>query len=240
VVLVRQDEEDVLKDCDEELVEERVRSLHVRLLGNVVDQLQAHVQPGSLDVAVVVLAGPQAGIDDELELPVVQLQEGCGMLDRFNSYFSNAKHTWETVKVNGPKEVEELHTVLGELGEVFVDHVQSALKDVLHNHWHLVLHKALEHNVSSALQSAAREINTYRKLGNHGCHGPQNLSVASTSNVPVVINQDGFEELRHHLRPNSLEILRLVHKRLDELEDFLFDGAKAADLGHLGRDFTWI
>lgn len=58
VVLIRQDKEDVLQDRDEELVEEGVGCLHVRLLGDVVDQLQAHVQPGGLDVAVVVLASP--------------------------------------------------------------------------------------------------------------------------------------------------------------------------------------
>ena len=48
------------------------------------------------------------------------------------------------MEVNGPQEVEELDAMLRELGEILVDHVQSALKDVLHDHGDLVLHKALD------------------------------------------------------------------------------------------------
>jgi hypothetical protein len=57
-------------------------------------------------------------------------------------------HTREAVEVDGPQKVEELDAMLGELGEILVDHVQSALKDVLHDHGYLVLHKALIASVS--------------------------------------------------------------------------------------------
>jgi hypothetical protein len=47
------------------------------------------------------------------------------------------------VKVDGPEEVEKLHAMFRELGEILVDHVQSALEDILHDHRYLILHKAL-------------------------------------------------------------------------------------------------
>jgi hypothetical protein len=43
VVVVRHNKEDVLQDGDEESLEEGIGSLHISLIGNVVDQLQAHV-----------------------------------------------------------------------------------------------------------------------------------------------------------------------------------------------------
>jgi hypothetical protein len=52
------------------------------------------------------------------------------------------------VEVDGPQEVEELDAMLGELRKVLVDHVQSALEHVLHDHRDLVLHKALIKHVS--------------------------------------------------------------------------------------------
>jgi hypothetical protein len=46
----------------------------------------------------------------------------------------------EAVQVDGSEEVEELDSVLGELREVLVDHLQSALENVLHDSRNLVLH----------------------------------------------------------------------------------------------------
>jgi hypothetical protein len=48
------------------------------------------------------------------------------------------------VEVDGTEEVEELDTMLGELGEILVDHVQGALEHIFHNHGHLILHQALK------------------------------------------------------------------------------------------------
>jgi hypothetical protein len=47
------------------------------------------------------------------------------------------------VEVDGPEKVEELDTVLRELREVLVDHLQSALKDILHDDGDLVFHERL-------------------------------------------------------------------------------------------------
>jgi len=126
VVLIRQDKKDVLQDCDEELVEEHIGCLHVSLLGNVIDQLQAHVKARSLNIAVVVLARPQARVDDKLELAIVEFQQCCDGVS--NQIFSRPgggrlQLTREAVKVDSPEQVEEFDPMLGELGEVLVDHV---------------------------------------------------------------------------------------------------------------------
>lgn len=75
VVLIRDDEEDILQDGDEELIEECIRRRNVGLLRDVVDELQAHIKARSLNLTVIMLAGPQARVDDELELAIVQLEK---------------------------------------------------------------------------------------------------------------------------------------------------------------------
>ena len=52
--------------------------------------------------------------------------------------------TREAVEINGPQEVEELHPMLGILGKVLVDHLQGALKHILHDNGDLVLHQCLD------------------------------------------------------------------------------------------------
>lgn len=47
------------------------------------------------------------------------------------------------MQIDGTEQVEELDSVLGELGEVFVDHVERALKHILHDYGHLVFHEVL-------------------------------------------------------------------------------------------------
>ena len=127
VVLVGKNEEHILQDADEELVEESVGRVDVSLLSDVVDELEAHVKARSLDIAVIVLAGPHARVNDELELTVVELQKRR-----------------EAVEVDSAEEVEEFDTMLGVFGKVLVDHVQRALEDVLHDDWYLVLHQSRE------------------------------------------------------------------------------------------------
>lgn len=68
-----------------------------------------------------------------------------------------SRHTWEAVKIDRPEEVEELYAVFWEFREVLVDHVQSALKDTLHDKRNLVLHQGL-HHVSQAV--AAQRLRT--------------------------------------------------------------------------------
>jgi hypothetical protein len=47
------------------------------------------------------------------------------------------------MQVDSPQEVEKLNSMLGELREVFVDHLESALEDVLHNYGNLIFHERL-------------------------------------------------------------------------------------------------
>lgn len=58
VVAVRYDIKHILQDGDEEPLEEGVACLHVGLIGNVVDKLQAHSKACRLNVPVVVLECP--------------------------------------------------------------------------------------------------------------------------------------------------------------------------------------
>lgn len=71
-------------------------------------------------------ARPHAGVDNEFELSLIQLEE-----------------SWEAVEVNSLKKLEETDAVLWILVEVFVDHGQGAFKYTLHDNRDLVLHKVL-------------------------------------------------------------------------------------------------
>jgi len=143
VVAIRDHEQHILQDCGEEALEECVGCGNVRLVGNVVDELQAHVEACRLDVSVVMLECPRAGIDDELELVVVELQQGYNYISNRARVSATEVHTWEAVQVNGPQQVKELDSVFGEFGKVLVDHVEGALEHILHDGRDLVLHERL-------------------------------------------------------------------------------------------------
>jgi hypothetical protein len=66
--------------------------------------------------------------------------------------------TREAVKVDGTEEAEKFNSVLWELGEVFIDHLEGALKHILHDCGYLIFHKSLD--VKSARVAAA---SWYRK-----------------------------------------------------------------------------
>lgn len=51
--------------------------------------------------------------------------------------------TRETVEIDRFEQFEKFDSVLRVLGEVLVDHLERTFKDILHNSWHLVFHKAL-------------------------------------------------------------------------------------------------
>ena len=95
-------------------------------LRHVGHQLIAHGKTGALDLTVVVLAGPHARIDNELEGTSIESQE-----------------SGEATQVDGPEKLEELDAVFWVLGEVLVDHVQSALEDSIENRGYLLGHHAL-------------------------------------------------------------------------------------------------
>jgi hypothetical protein len=66
VITVCEDEEDVLEDGREEALEERIARLCIGV-SHVRDQLEAHRQTSTLNLAIIMLASPHAGIDDEFE-----------------------------------------------------------------------------------------------------------------------------------------------------------------------------
>lgn len=125
VITIREDEENVLEDRDVELTEEDARGLYIRL-GHIVHQFKAHGKTRVLHLAVVVLGGPHAGINDKLELSTIKLEESL-----------------ETVQIDGLQELEELNPMLGVLMEILVDHLQSAAEDAVHNRRNLILHQGL-------------------------------------------------------------------------------------------------
>jgi hypothetical protein len=57
--------------------------------------------------------------------------------------------TWEAVKVDSTKEREKLDTVLWELREILVDHLQCTLKYIFHDRGDLVFHERLKIEVST-------------------------------------------------------------------------------------------
>jgi hypothetical protein len=73
VVTVGKNEENILKNGNEELAEENACSLYVSF-GHVVHQFQAHSETCVLDLSVVMLRCPHAGINDKLELGTIEFQ----------------------------------------------------------------------------------------------------------------------------------------------------------------------
>lgn len=78
---ISEHKEDILKDWDEELLEERVSSLRISLC-DIGDELKAHIESSIFNLTVVMLAGPHARVYHKLELSVVQLEECCIFVSR--------------------------------------------------------------------------------------------------------------------------------------------------------------
>jgi hypothetical protein len=74
VVGISEHKEDILKDWNEELLEECIRGLRI-CLRDIGDEFEAHVKPSILNFAIVMLAGPHARVNHKLELSVIQLEE---------------------------------------------------------------------------------------------------------------------------------------------------------------------
>lgn len=150
------------------------------------------------------LGSPHARVDNELELAVIQLEKGV-----------------ETVGVDRSQQGKELNAVLWELGEILVDHLQSALKDVLHDVWNLVLHKAA-------------------KLANDDGKESKHLGITGVWNITVVVEEDGVQESWDKVSANHLQVIGSLNVGLEELEDFLLDGPKTSDLWSLGGNITTV
>lgn len=138
VIRICQNKKDILQDGEVELLEEHARGLQIRIFGHVVYQLNAHAQTGILYLSVVVLASPHARVNDKLELAAVQFEK-----------------RWETVEVDSFQKLEELHPVLWILGEIFIDHLKCAFKNIFHDCRHFIGHETLLHisNVTSAFRT---------------------------------------------------------------------------------------
>ena len=76
MVSICEDKEDVLQDWNEELLEESIRRGGIGV-GDVNDELQAHVETSIFDFPIVMLTCPHAGVDDKFELSVIELEECC-------------------------------------------------------------------------------------------------------------------------------------------------------------------
>ena len=162
MIRICQHKEHILQYGEVELLEEHARGLRIRIFSHVVYQLNAHAQTGILYLSVVMLASPHARVNDKFELAAVQF-----------------KKRRETVEVDGFQKLEEFHSVLWILGEVFVDHLKRAFKDILHDCRHFIGHETLVHvsNVASAFQINAPNrmfrgiiCPTYIELGNDSRH----------------------------------------------------------------------
>ena len=74
VVGIGEDKKDVLKDGYEKLLEESAWGPWISLR-NVVNELDTHVQPGTLHFAIVMFTGPKASINNKLELSGIKLKK---------------------------------------------------------------------------------------------------------------------------------------------------------------------
>jgi hypothetical protein len=62
------------------------------------------------------------------------------------SYLSKSEKkvlTREAVKIDGAEECEKFDSVLRELREVLINHLECAFKHILHNGRYLILHESL-------------------------------------------------------------------------------------------------
>ena len=123
---ISQNKEDVLQNSNKERLKKHAGGLSIRIFGHVIQEFNAHCESSTLDFAIIVFAGPHAGVNDKLELPPVQLEE-CR----------------KAVEIDGFQKLEKFNTVIRILGEVLVDHFKGALEYVLHYGWYFVLHEVL-------------------------------------------------------------------------------------------------
>ena len=120
VIRICQHEEDILKYREEIGLEETIGDGEIRV-GNVVDHLETQVETCISDIPHGVLDCPDDAIHRELELGGRQLEQ-CG----------------EAVQIDRSQEFEESNAMLGELGEVLVDHVERRLEDSIEDCRHIL------------------------------------------------------------------------------------------------------
>mmetsp|Transcript_11724 Transcript_11724/g.27683 ORF Transcript_11724/g.27683 Transcript_11724/m.27683 type:complete len:265 (-) Transcript_11724:1003-1797(-) len=89
----------------------------------------------------------------------------------------DAEQSWEAVQIDGAEELEKSNPMLGEILKVLRDHLQRALEHGLHYPRHIILNMALE-------------------LLNHRCEEGEDLRIASTGNIPLVIAENGIQHRR--------------------------------------------
>lgn len=178
MVTICQDKEDILKNRDVKLAEKDAGCLEVRLR-HVVHQFKAHREARVLHLSVVVLRSPHAGINHELELRSIELQQRL-----------------EAVQVDGLEQLEELNPVFGVFVEIFVDHLEGTIEDTLHDRRDLVLHQILGQLLArneATVEKGQGKV-SYVKLVNYCGHGIQHFSLSCIGNVAIIVDEDRLEK----------------------------------------------
>ena len=75
MVGVGKHEEDILENWDKKLLEESCSGRSIGFV-HIVDQLDAHVQAGSLDFSIVMFGSPETSVNDVLELTSIEFEKG--------------------------------------------------------------------------------------------------------------------------------------------------------------------
>ena len=197
---VRENEKYVLQNGDKELLEEEARRSLIRYFSHVVHELVAHAKAGVLDLTVVVLAGPHAGINHELELTAVKFEK-----------------SGEAIQVDGLEQLEELDTVFRVFREVFIDHFERAFEDVLHDCGNFVFHQTLSVisiEPGSLVEKSDRESRgvdgpTYMKFGDDRGYYIQDLCITCIWDVAVVVAQHCFQQRRYKIVVDRFQIISL-------------------------------
>jgi len=108
------------------------------------------------------LDSPNSTVDDELELRSRKSDESWRKRTRISSSVVARKHvrfelTRETELIHSSKELEEPNSMLGVLGEILVDHVESALESCVEDRRDLVGEKRLREKVRTKTRGQSRE-----------------------------------------------------------------------------------
>mmetsp|Transcript_29229 Transcript_29229/g.84962 ORF Transcript_29229/g.84962 Transcript_29229/m.84962 type:complete len:456 (+) Transcript_29229:341-1708(+) len=137
----------------------------------------------------------------------------------------DVEESWEALQIDGAKELEKSNPMLGKILKVLRDHLQRALKHGLHYPRYIILNMTLE-------------------LLNHSCKEGEDLRIAGTGNVPLVIAKDGIQHRRDealsHCARFSLRRTTLIDKHNQKPQDLLLCASHGASKTHLRGDRTLL
>jgi hypothetical protein len=81
---------------------------------------------------------------------------------------------------------------------------------------------------------------TYRELANNDRHNFENFGVSRIWHIAIIVDQYSIKQSWYNVGANHLEIISFLYVCLDELEDFLLNGAKSSDFWCFSRNISYV